>query len=86
MSTFVLEIGSEELPSRFLPGQKQALLDAYTAKLGEAGLAFGSIEVFCTPRRACVVVRELAAMQASREEVVTGPPVRIAYLADGTPG
>ena len=86
MSTFVLEIGSEELPSRFLPGQKQALLDAYTAKLGEAGLAFGSMEVFCTPRRACVVVRELAAMQASREEVVTGPPVRIAYQADGTPG
>ncbi len=85
MSTFVLEIGSEELPSRFLPGQKKALLESYTAKLTELGLAFGSIEVFCTPRRACVLIRDLASTQASREEVVSGPPVRIAYQADGTP-
>ncbi|MBR4605373.1 MAG: glycine--tRNA ligase subunit beta [Lachnospiraceae bacterium] len=86
MSTFVLEIGSEELPSRFLPGQKQFLLDTFATKLSEAGLAFGSINVFCTPRRACVEIQELADRQEVREEIVAGPPLRIAYDADGKPG
>ena len=38
MATFVMEIGSEELPSRFLPGEEAYLKQGFEAKLAESGL------------------------------------------------
>ena len=37
MATFVLEIGSEEVPSRFLPTEEQELEARFTAALEENG-------------------------------------------------
>ena len=85
MSTFVLEIGSEEIPSRFLPVEKQFLQERFEAKLAEEHLEFGQVCVYVTPRRACVQIKELASVQETREELVAGPPKRIAYTAEGAP-
>lgn len=38
-----------------------------------------------TPRRAVVIVENLNPVQVEREEVVSGPPVRVAYDAEGKP-
>ena len=56
MATFVMEIGSEELPSRFLPGEEAYLKQGFEAKLAESGLEFQSVSVYSTPRRAVVAV------------------------------
>ena len=85
MSLFVLEIGSEELPARFLAGEKEALQTALTKALQEANLPFGGICVQATPRRLAVEISDLALVQAEQEEVVSGPPVRIAYDEQGNP-
>ncbi|MBQ9537169.1 MAG: glycine--tRNA ligase subunit beta [Desulfovibrionaceae bacterium] len=84
MSTFVLEIGSEELPARFLAGEKAALITGMTEALATANLVHGEIAAYATPRRATVVVHDLAQFETEREEVVSGPPVRIAWV-DGKP-
>ncbi|MBO4313021.1 MAG: glycine--tRNA ligase subunit beta [Desulfovibrio sp.] len=82
MSTFVLEIGSEELPSRFLPVERVELKERFTQALDENMLAHGGIRVFTTPRRATVIIDDIAAVQSEKEEVVSGPPVRVAYADD----
>ena len=85
MATFVLEIGSEELPARFLPGEEAELAARMSAALDKAGLAYGNVRVMSTPRRAVVTVEELDPVQREREEVIVGPPARVAYGPDGAP-
>ena len=85
MATFVLEIGSEELPSRFLPVQEAELRSRFETALAEAGLAYGSMRVMSTPRRAALLLENLDPVQQEREEVISGPPVRVAYGPDGQP-
>lgn len=85
MSEFVLEIGVEELPARFLNDLEAELSQRFSALLAEHGLPYGTIAVYTTPRRAVVAVSGLADKQVEGEELVTGPPVRAAYDAEGKP-
>ena len=85
MSHFVLEIGVEEMPARFLPLLDRELRERFETLLGEAGLGFGAVASFSTPRRLVVDITGLAGVQKTEEIVVSGPPVRIALDADGKP-
>lgn len=85
MATFVLEIGSEELPSRFLAPEETELAARFTAALDEAGLEHGALRAMSTPRRAAVLIEDMNPVQKHKEEVVFGPPTRAAYAADGAP-
>ncbi|MCL1915538.1 MAG: glycine--tRNA ligase subunit beta [Desulfovibrionaceae bacterium] len=84
-SSFVLEIGMEELPARFLEGLEQDLRQKFTAAFRNAGLAHGRMTVSSSPRRASVYVEDLAAETAKSENIVTGPPLRAAFSSDGKP-
>ena len=79
MATFVLEIGSEELPSRFLAPEEAELRARFSAALDEAGLEYGAVRVMSTPRRAVALVEDLNPVQREKEEVISGPPARVAY-------
>lgn len=85
MSHFALEIGTEELPARFLAPLERELVERFSAALKEEDLAFESMDAYSTPRRAVLHVRGLAAAQPVREEVALGPALRAAYDADGNP-
>ncbi len=80
---FLVEIGTEELPPRALRRLRDAFAQRLAAGLEEARLEHGAVEAFATPRRLAVRVRALADGQP--EQVVTrrGPPVKIAFDADG---
>ncbi len=85
MSVFLLEIGCEELPARFLDGLEKELRHKFTAAFESAGLDFGDMTVNSTPRRAVVYVEDMAAQTRLSEQVVTGPPVKAAFDAAGNP-
>lgn len=85
MSTFVLEIGTEELPARFLSNVEKELADRFTAGLEEAGYTFSLLDTCATPRRSVVIVEGLEDTQPVKEELVMGPPARIAFDAGGNP-
>lgn len=85
MSLFVLEIGTEELPARFLPGEETELRARFASVLDEAGVVCHGIRVMSTPRRAVVMLEGVEPLQKEREEVIIGPPVRAAYASDGSP-
>lgn len=82
---FVLEIGCEEIPSRFLPEATAHLKDMAGQLLKENRLTYGSLDSWSTPRRLVLRVGELSELQADITEKVKGPPVRSAYDTDGNP-
>ncbi len=85
MSLFVLEIGSEELPARFLPIQEAELQKRFTVALEENSIACGAVRVLTSPRRAVVFLEDIQPVQSEREEVISGPPQRVAYDNEGKP-
>lgn len=86
MSLFVLEIGSEELPARFLLPQEKELHARFTAALEDVGIEYDGVRVMSTPRRAVVFVEGVRPLQKEKEEIVSGPSIRAAYNSDGAPG
>jgi glycyl-tRNA synthetase len=83
--TFLLEIGSEELPARDLETALAHLETAVPAFLADLRLDYERIEIHGTPRRLAVMVHRLAGRQASLETEVKGPPADRAFDADGRP-
>jgi glycyl-tRNA synthetase beta chain len=84
-NTFLLEIGTEELPADFVPSALRQLEQRIRSDLKDLRLAHGELSVTGTPRRLLVVVRELIDSQPDLEEDRKGPPVSQA-LVDGRPG
>lgn len=82
--SLLLEIGTEELPSRDVDAALEQLGSRTPAWLDELGLAHGEIRVHATPRRLAVFVEALAPEQPDREELVKGPPAERAFDKDGT--
>ena len=85
MPAFVLEIGTEELPARFLPTTEKELSERFSAALAESGLSFSGLSVCSTPRRLVVHISQVSEASALREEVLTGPSVKAAYDVGGRP-
>jgi glycyl-tRNA synthetase beta chain len=83
MARFVLEIGFEELPSRFLPVLESELDKRMSDALVARQLNFAILAVAVTPRRAAIMIKDLDAVQPVIAEEIVGPPVGIAYDAKG---
>ena len=85
MPEFILEIGAEELPARYFPALNQELGNLLDKALDRAMINHSPVETFATPRRIVARVADMAAVQRSEVELVTGPPKKVAYDADGNP-
>lgn len=83
MAEFILEIGTEEMPARFVPKLAAELEEAFAKGLTESMVENEGVKCYATPRRITAHVPSLAQTQQQEEETVTGPPVRIAYDDDG---
>jgi glycyl-tRNA synthetase len=83
--TFVLEIGSEELPAQDVPNAVGQLTGSIPTLLDELRIGYEKVEVYGTPRRLSVIVSGMAAKQADFESEMTGPPADRAFDADGNP-
>ena len=82
-STYLLEIGTEELPGHDLVDALNQLKVAVPKLLADLRLAHDEVYVSGTPRRLVVLVKGLAPMQADEETVVKGPPADRAFDASG---
>ena len=84
MSTFLLEIGTEELPADFARLALPQLEQLVRRDLGDARLTHGVIACTGTPRRLVVLVHDLVASADDLEEERKGPPAAQAFK-DGQP-
>lgn len=83
MSHFVLEIGTEEIPARFLSSIENELVERFTIALKEANLAHEDIYAYSTPRRSILHIQSLEKVQPLLEETALGPAIGVAYDAQG---
>jgi glycyl-tRNA synthetase len=83
--TFLLEIGTEELPVADLESGIKQLEENTAALFQRLRLPYSRIEVHGTPRRLAVLVHQTAGRQTDLETVVKGPPVDRAFDAEGQP-
>ena len=81
----LLEIGTEELPSQFLPPALRALGDSAERLLKEHRLPHGAVRTFGSPRRMVLAVESVSGRQAATVKEVMGPSKAAAYDAAGQP-
>lgn len=82
---YLLEIGVEELPARFINGALKQLKENCEKMLAEERIGFGQITTYATPRRLTMIIDDLSQGQDTIEEMVKGPAKRIAYDEEGNP-
>ena len=85
MASLLFEIGTEELPSWYVSQGRSALARLAAERLTAAGIAFGEVRSFGTPRRLAVSVEEVAEQSAVREELKRGPAASAAFDESGQP-
>ncbi|BFI41976.1 glycyl-tRNA synthetase beta chain [Marchantia polymorpha subsp. ruderalis] len=83
--TFVLEIGSEELPPQDVVSAVSQLEAAIPQFLKSRRLQHGRVSVDGTPRRLVVIAEDLAPRQDDEEKEMRGPPATKAFDKDGKP-
>jgi len=81
----LLEIGKEEIPARFMSGALEQLGNITKKKLAELRIGYGDIQVFGTPRRLVLVVRDMSEEQTDMNSENKGPSVKIAFDGNGSP-
>jgi glycyl-tRNA synthetase beta chain len=84
MATFLLEIGTEELPADFARLALPQLQTVVSQSLADERLEHQAIKVTGTPRRLAVLVEGLPERQSDRREEHKGPPAQQAFK-DGQP-
>ena len=84
MATFLLEVGTEELPASFVSEALAQWQTKLPAELEENFLKNDGIKLYGTPRRLAVVISGLSDQQPDREEEAKGPPAKAAFK-DGKP-
>lgn len=87
MTPLLIELGTEELPVKALPGLAQAFFDGIAAALDKRGIAVehGGATPLYTPRRLAVLLPGVAVEQPEQCSEALGPYLNIALDADGQP-
>jgi len=80
-----LELGTEEIPAGFIPRALDDIKRLLGQELAAARISYGEIRTFATPRRLAISIADVAREQQRQELKLSGPPLRIAFDADGKP-
>ena len=83
MSKYLLEVGVEELPYKFIPMAISQLKQGFENFLNDNNVGFSNIKVMATPRRLAVIVDGLASSQPDVEKTVKGPIAKVAFDENG---
>jgi len=81
----LLEIGTEEIPARFIPGALDALKGLAKERFQQSRLQYREIETAGTPRRLALLIFGISPFQSDKTENIMGPPKQAAFSEDGRP-
>jgi glycyl-tRNA synthetase beta chain len=82
---FLVEIGTEELPPKALRSLMDAFAGGLESAVDDARLGHGTVRAYASPRRLAVLIENLEFAQEDRNSTQKGPPVNVAFDADGNP-
>ncbi|MFC3099489.1 glycine--tRNA ligase subunit beta [Altererythrobacter lauratis] len=75
MSDFLLELRCEEIPARMQAGARAELEKLFRGAMQAAGVSFGTLTVWSTPRRLALIARDLPETTEAVREETKGPRV-----------
>lgn len=81
----LLEIGTEEIPSRFIPDALKALKEHAESSLTANRLAFRDVKAYATPRRLALLITNVSDTQTEQVEEFKGPALANSYDQNGVP-
>lgn len=81
MKKLLFEIGTEEIPAKFMPGILKQLQELAAGKMQELRIPFENITVYGTPRRMTFIAAGVAETQADSTIEAKGPSVKIAFVS-----
>lgn len=79
MRKYLLEVGTEELPYKFIPSAIEQLSKGFTTFLNDNKVKFSDVKVYATPRRIAVIVDGLENKTEDEEKIVKGPIAKVAF-------
>jgi glycyl-tRNA synthetase beta chain len=82
---FLLEIGTEEIPSGYLDPALAAMEKHWRDLMEGNRIEIGSIKAWGTPRRLALMVDDMAEVQRELVTKTMGPPVNVAFDDKGEP-
>ena len=82
--SLLIELGTEDLPARYVQPLTQALAQGIGGGLGKRGVAIGEARTFATPRRIAVLIEGVGERQADQNIERKGPQLAAAFK-DGQP-
>lgn len=83
MSKYLLEIGTEELPHKFITTGQQQLKSAFEKLLNENSIEYKEIKTYATPRRLTILIDGISEKQPDIVKTLKGPIAHIAYDENG---
>ncbi len=85
MRDFLLEIGVEDIPARFMPKLIESLENSARSILEDLRLEYESLQAIGTHRRLVLIVRGLREVQSDTVQEIRGPAVKVAFSQYGEP-
>lgn len=85
MNKFLLEVGVEELPSRFIEAAINDFSNKASDLLKENKIKFDNIEAYATPRRLSLIINDIDLKQDDIHTEVKGPAKKIAFDEENNP-
>ncbi len=85
MRDFLLEIGTEEMPARFIGPALQQMKELAVNLFSERRIDYDGVQVAGTPRRMALYLTGIAESQGPLVREVKGPALKVAYNAAGEP-
>lgn len=83
--SLLIEIGTEELPPKALKRLSDAFGAGVVEGIHNAGLHFGEVKLYASPRRLAIQIQNLDIQQPDKQVERRGPAVKAAFDAEGNP-
>ena len=80
MEKLLFEIGTEEIPAKFMPAILAQLKDLTEKKMTELRIPFEAVKTYGTPRRMTFIASGVAETQADSTVEAKGPSAKIAFV------
>lgn len=80
MEKLLFEIGTEEIPAKFMPSILAQLKELAEKKMSELRIPFAAVKVYGTPRRMTFIAEGVAEAQEDSVVEAKGPSVKIAFV------
>ena len=80
MEKLLFEIGTEEIPAKFMPNILAQLKELAEKKMTELRIPFESVKTYGTPRRMTFIASGVAEAQEDSTVEAKGPSAKIAFV------